>query len=250
MKIDLTGKNILVTGASRGIGRAIAETLAESGARVAAHYHTGEAEAKALAEKIGNGAKIFKADLALAEECENLFSEVIKDFGSIDVLVNNAGTMAMAGMEEDDWTKKWDKTMAINLRSAGILSRRVVLHFKKQGGGRIINIASRAAFRGDTPEFLAYAASKGGMVSLSRSIARDFGKDGVKSFIIAPGWVRTEATNESIKEYGEENIVGDIALNRLTEPRDIAPLVAFLASGLADHATGGTFDVNAGSYVH
>jgi len=250
MKIDLTGKNILVTGASRGIGKAIAETLAESGARVAVHYHTGEEEAKALAEKIGNNAKIFKADLASAEECEKLFLEVTKDFGSIDVLVNNAGAMIMAGMEEDDWTKKWDLIMAINLRSVGILSRRAVLHFKKQGGGRIINIASRAAFRGDTPEFLAYAASKGGMVALSRSIARGFGKDGVKSFIIAPGWVRTEATNESIKEYGEENIVGDIALDRLTEPRDIAPLVAFLASGLADHATGGTFDVNAGSYVH
>jgi NAD(P)-dependent dehydrogenase (short-subunit alcohol dehydrogenase family) len=88
------------------------------------------------------------------------------------------------------------------------------------------------------------------MVALSRSIARDFGKNGVKSFIIAPGWVRTEATKESIEAYGEDYVLGGIALDRLTEPRDIAPLVAFLASGLADHATGGTFDVNAGSYVH
>jgi NAD(P)-dependent dehydrogenase (short-subunit alcohol dehydrogenase family) len=135
MQINLAGKNILVTGASRGIGKAIAETLGEAGARVAVHYYSGEKEAEAAATAIGNGAEIFKADLASAEECEKLFSEVIKSFGRVDVLVNNAGAMIMAGMEDADWTEKWDKTMAINLRSAGILSRRAVLHFKENGGG-------------------------------------------------------------------------------------------------------------------
>ncbi|MFA6170929.1 MAG: SDR family oxidoreductase [Patescibacteria group bacterium] len=250
MQIDLKGKNILVTGASRGIGKAIAETIGGAGAKVAVHFYSAEKEASLVARSIGNGAKTFQAGLESPAECEKLFENVIKDFGSLDVLVNNAGAMIMAGLDDKDWVEKWDRTMAINLRSAGILSRLAVLHFKKKGGGRIINIASRAAFRGDTPEFLAYAASKGGMVALSRSIARDFGKDGIKSFIIAPGWVRTEATRESIEEYGEDQILGGIALDRLTEPKDIAPLAAFLASGLADHATGGTFDVNAASYVH
>jgi NAD(P)-dependent dehydrogenase (short-subunit alcohol dehydrogenase family) len=250
MRIDLKGKNILVTGASGGIGKAITETLGQAGARVAVHFYNGEEGASKLVKTAGNGAKTFQANLEAPEECEKLFKSVVKEFGSLDVLVNNAGAMIMAGLKDDDWLEKWDRIMAINLRSAGILTRLAVLHFKERGGGRIINIASRAAFRGDTPEFLAYAASKGGMVALSRSIARGFGKDGIKSFIIAPGWVRTDATKESIEEYGEENIAGDIALDRLTEPRDIAPLVAFLASGLADHSTGGTFDVNAGSYVH
>jgi NAD(P)-dependent dehydrogenase (short-subunit alcohol dehydrogenase family) len=111
-------------------------------------------------------------------------------------------------------------------------------------------MASRAAFRGDTIDYLAYAASKGGMVSLTRSIARGFGKQNIKAFLIAPGFVRTEMAQEFIDFYGEEKTIADLALPKLTEPDDIAPLVVFLASGMADHATGGTFDINAGSYVH
>jgi NAD(P)-dependent dehydrogenase (short-subunit alcohol dehydrogenase family) len=125
-----------------------------------------------------------------------------------------------------------------------------IQHFKTRQSGRIINIASRAAFRGDTAEFLAYAASKGGVVSLSRSIARAFGKDGITCFVVAPGWVKTDMAEDSIKEYGEEFILQGNALDRLTEPEDIAPMVTLLASGLADHATGTSIDINAASYVH
>jgi NAD(P)-dependent dehydrogenase (short-subunit alcohol dehydrogenase family) len=139
--------------------------------------------------------------------------------------------------------------MAVNLTASGVLAREAVRHFATRGGGRIVFIASRAAFRGDTPEYLAYAASKGGMVSLSRSIARGFGKQGVKSFVIAPGFTRTEMAEEFIARYGEAYAMKDIALDRMTEPRDIAPLVVFLASGLADHCTGTSIDVNAASYV-
>ena len=118
------------------------------------------------------------------------------------------------------------------------------------GGGIIINIASRAAFRGDKKDYMAYAASKAGVVGLTRSIAQAYGKDGIKAFLVAPGFVKTEMAQDFIDEYGEENTLGDMALNQITEPADIARFVAFLASGLADHATGGTFDINAGSYVH
>ena len=111
-------------------------------------------------------------------------------------------------------------------------------------------IASRAAFRGDTPEMLAYAASKAGLVALMRSIARGLGKQGVKAFVVAPGFTRTDMAAAFVEAYGEAHAVSDLALDRMTEPEDIAPLVTLLASGLADHATGGTFDVNAGSYVH
>jgi NAD(P)-dependent dehydrogenase (short-subunit alcohol dehydrogenase family) len=142
--------------------------------------------------------------------------------------------------------------MAINLRAAGILSQLAVRHFiAKKKGGRIITIASRAAFRGDDREYLAYAASKAGLVALSKSIARAFGRYNITSFVIAPGWVKTAMAEETVKAYGSKRLLAEQALRRrLTGPEDIAPLVVFLASGIADHATGTTIDVNAGSYVH
>jgi 3-oxoacyl-[acyl-carrier protein] reductase len=140
--------------------------------------------------------------------------------------------------------------MMVNLNAAALLCKRAVAHFQQQGGGRIISISSRAAFRGDTADYLAYAASKGGLVSLTRSLARAFGKQGIRAFIIAPGFTRTEMAQDFIDQYGEDYALNDIALERLTEPADLGPMVVLLASGLADHATGCTIDINAGSYVH
>ena len=141
-------------------------------------------------------------------------------------------------------------TMNVNLRAAGILSRMAIRHFQSHNGGKIINISSRAAFRGDNAESLAYAASKAGMVALTKSIARAFGRDGITSFVIAPGWVKTDMSAYAIEEHGESFITDTLALDKFTEPKDIAPMVVLLASGLADHATGTTIDINAGSYVH
>lgn len=250
MKIDLSNKNILVTGASRGIGKGIAEGLAASGARVAVHYNNNKAKADELAEKIGNGSKSFQANLEDVDSCNLLFQEVIDDFGHIDVLINNAGIFIMSPLSSQMWVDDWNKTLNTNLRSAGILSRLAILHFMERGGGRIINISSRAAFRGDNPEHLAYAASKAGMVALTKSIARGYGKDGIISFLIAPGWVKTDMNKDTIEQFGEDAITNDLALSKLTEPKDLAPIIALLSSGLADHATGTTIDINAGSYVH
>ena len=121
--------------------------------------------------------------------------------------------------------------------------------FKKQGSGIIINISSRAAHRGDTPDYLAYAASKGGMESLTKSIARAYGKDNITAFGVAPGFTRTAMAKDFIDTYGEDCAVQDMALSKLTEPQDVAQIVLFLASGLGKHATGTTIDVNAGNYV-
>jgi NAD(P)-dependent dehydrogenase (short-subunit alcohol dehydrogenase family) len=140
--------------------------------------------------------------------------------------------------------------MAVNLRAPELLCRLAIRHFRTQGGGRILNVASRAAFRGDTPDFMAYAASKGGLVALTRSIARGFGKEGIVAFTLAPGFVRTDMAQDFIDQYGAGYVVNDLALNTLTEADDIAPFAVLLASGLADHATGCTIDLNAGSYVH
>lgn len=251
MKIDLSGKHILVTGASGGIGECIARMLADTGASVALHCNRNLDRGKALAKEIGHGARAFKADLSAPEECFRLFVDVLEAYDTLDVLVNNAGMIINTPFETpaDEWLENWNKTVMVNLTSAAILSRAAVNHFVTRGGGRIINIASRAAFRGDTPEYLAYAAAKGGMVSMSRSIARAFGKQGVKSFVVAPGFVRTDINKPFIEQYGEDFLVKDLALARLTEPDDVAPTVVFLASGLMDHATGCSIDINAASYV-
>ncbi|MEP1096763.1 MAG: SDR family oxidoreductase [Cyclobacteriaceae bacterium] len=253
MYINLSGLNILVTGASRGIGKALATKLAEAGATIAVHYNKNVRDAENLAHILGNESKAFQADLSKPDEASKLFERVTLEMGSIEILINNAGLAKTAAIDakDDQWTAAWDETMMVNLTSAAILSKKAVQHFlERKAAGRIINIASRAAFRGDEAEYIAYAASKAGLVSLTRSIAKSFGKEGVKAFVIAPGFVRTDMSQEFMQQYGEDHVKGDLALERLTEPKDIAPLVTFIASGMADHATGATFDVNAGSYLH
>ena len=252
MRIDLSSTSVLVTGGSRGIGAAVARSMGQAGARVAIHYKGQRQQAMALAEQIGATAEAFQADLSRVEECTALWKAVVARFGRVNTLVNNAGIAISSPLEgaTGDWLQVWEATMAVNLRAPSILSKLAIGHFMEKGGGRIINISSRAAFRGDQPPYLAYAASKGGLVALTRSIARGFGKAGILAFNVAPGFTRTDMAQDFLDEYGEGYVAGDIALNRLTEPDDIAPFLVFLASGLADHATGCTIDVNAGSYVH
>ncbi len=253
MYINLSGLNILVTGASKGIGKAIATKLAEAGATIGVHYNESTREAESLASIIGNQSRAFQADLSKPGEAAKLFERVSLEMGSLEILINNAGVAVPAKIDESekDWLDKWNTTMMVNLTSAAVLSKKAVEHFiKRRSAGRIINIASRAAFRGDKEDYIAYAASKAGLISLTHSIARNFGDKGIKAFSIAPGFVRTEMAQEFIKQFGEEHAKGDIALERMTETKDISPLVTFIASGMADHATGSTFDVNAGSYMH
>ncbi|MCU0389655.1 MAG: SDR family oxidoreductase [Thermoflexibacter sp.] len=252
MNINLNESNILVTGSSRGIGKAIALRLIQSGAKVAIHYSQHEHSALEIINAYPQQAFAFKADLSKSDEVSQLFDNVIKHFGKLDVLVNNAGIAISSPINKDDelWMRDWELTMSVNLHATGLLCKKAINHFIPHQSGRIINITSRAAFRGDTAEYIAYAASKGGMVAITRSIARAYGKQGIKAFNIAPGFTRTDMAQGFIDEYGELYAMNDIALDRLTEPDDIAPLVVFLASGYADHATGATIDINAASYVH
>ncbi len=252
MKIDLSHQKILVTGASRGLGRAIAQQLAESGAQVAVHYYQNAQTAQRVADTCGNRAAVFQADLGRPVEVLQLFENVIAAFGHLDAVVNNAGISLSADVMggDIDFTDSWSRTMLVNLHATGLLCKKAINHFNERGGGRIVNIASRAAFRGDTADYLAYAASKGGVVSLTRSIARAYGKQHIKAFVVAPGFVRTDMAEDFIQQYGEEYVKSDLALPSLTQPEDVSPTVAFLLSGLADHSTGGTIDINAGSYVH
>jgi 3-oxoacyl-[acyl-carrier protein] reductase len=249
----LRNKTILITGGNRGIGRALSEYFLEHEAKVAVHYNRNRKMAEDLVEKYGENVEIFHADLGQALEVSSLFREVIFRMKHLDVLINNAGIAISSEISENDiqWVDDWMKTIDVNLNAVGLLCKKAIEYFMENSvKGKIINISSRAAFRGDTAEYMAYAASKGGIVALTRSIARAFGKKGIVAFNVAPGFVQTDMAQKFFNRYGKETALNEIALNELTTPGDIAPLVGFLASGLADHATGGTFDINAASYVH
>lgn len=251
--LNLSNKNILVTGASKGIGQAIAEYLMQNGANVAVHYNSDKGAAQKLVAKYPNTTSIcFQADLSRPQSVQQLFKEVLLAYSLLDSIVLNAGVFLAHPISDsiDDWFEVWKSTLAINLDSVGLLTKLGIDHFKTQAsGGCFVYIGSRATFRGETQEYLAYAASKGGLTSLARSVARSFGKDNIKAFVVAPGFTRTQMAEAFIETYGEERILSEIALNQLTTPQDIAPLVGLMCSGLMDHATGATIDMNAGSHI-
>lgn len=252
MQISLHQKNVLVTGASRGIGLGIAKKMLEAGAKVLLHHNRPSENITALQNLYPEQAFSVSANLSQVSAVEQLFEAAIAQLGGVDVLVNNAGIAIESPIEapERNWLEDWQQTMQVNLTAAALLSRKVILHLtshKKKG--RLIHIASRAAFRGDTLEYIAYAASKGGLVAMSHSLARAYGKQGIASFVVAPGFTQTDMAQDFIEKYGEQHALHDIVLPTLTQPEDIAPMVVLLASGLADHATGTSISINAGSYI-
>jgi NAD(P)-dependent dehydrogenase (short-subunit alcohol dehydrogenase family) len=252
MTVSLEGQTVLVTGGSRGIGAAMVRALGAAGATVAVHCRSGAEAAAQLAAEAGPDSAVFQADLADPQACAALARAVLDRYGRIDGLVSNAG-IALPAADADplpDWLGAWHTTLNVNLIAPALLCRELIPQMIRQGGGRIVHVASRAAFRGDTPDYMAYAASKGGMVALHRSIARGYGRQGIKSFLLAPGFTRTGMAQQFIDTYGEALAMQDLALDRLTEPEDLAPAAVFFLSGLLDHATGATLDLNAGSYVH
>ena len=252
MNISLKNQRILVTGASRGIGRAIAKQLSDSGAEIIIHCNNNVAEAEKLKSELVNPAFIESCDLSNVDQVVGFIPKLVEKYGPISGLVNNAGISRSApdSLSTQEWVKIWQETIQVNTTALGILCKEFVDQALINQNGRIVNISSRAAFRGDTTDYIAYAASKGAIVSLTRSIARHYGKQGIKAFLIAPGFTRTDMAAEILAEYGEGFALNDIALKELTKPEDIAPMVTLLCSGLADHATGASIDINAGSYVH
>ena len=251
--IDLTGKVILVTGGSQGIGAVTVRTLVDAGAEVILHYCRSQQAAESVAASLeGDRCHLLSADLMQQNAASILWEDAIKWRGHIDILVNNAGIMQSAGIDDefDVWSSAWQQTLQVNLVAVADLCREAILHFKTRKAGTIINIASRAAFRGDDPNYLHYAASKGAVVALTRSIARGFAADNILAFTVAPGFVSTEMSDRFIQKCGEAEIVRDIPIGKIAPPQDVANVIAFLASGLAPHATGTTIDINGASYVH
>jgi 3-oxoacyl-[acyl-carrier protein] reductase len=228
--------HILVTGASRGIGAAILSALA--GHKVAGHSTKG-----------GNG--LLGADLALPGAADSLWAEALDRLdGRIDVLVNNAGIFEDAPLDAPDWTERWQRTQQINLVAAAELCRLAVLHFQARGtGGRIVNVASRAAYRGDSPAHWHYAASKGGMVAMTKSIARAYAGQGIFAFSVCPGFTMTGMAEDYVASRGGDKLLADIPLGRVADTREVAETVRWLATEAPPSATGSAIDVNGASYV-
>ena len=246
---------ILITGSSNGIGFQIAKDLLKEGHDLALHYNSNNSKIKELVSENKDRSFMVQADLSKEKGAFDLFEKIYKKMGFPDTIINNAGIAESApiNLENKLWINNFDKTISVNLKSPSVLSKLFIEKKRKEKitkKFRIINIASRAAFRGEVEDFISYACSKGGLISLTKTIARSFGKkDNIFAFSVAPGFVNTEMAQSFIKENGEDFVKKGIQLNRLTEPKDISPVISLICTGKMDHSTGSTIDINAGSYL-
>ena len=231
--------HILATGTSRGIGAAIAGAFASDDVRLVGHSTKG-------------GNSDIAADLSDADATRALWWDAMARLdGRIDILINNAGIFEAAPIDQSDdaWLDAWERTMRINLSAAAELSRLAVLHFHEKGGGRIVNMASRAAYRGDSPAHWHYAASKAGMVAMTKSIARGYARDNILAFAVCPGFTMTGMADDYLAGRGGEALLADIPLGRVAEPAEVAAAVRFLALEAPASMTGAVIDINGASYV-
>ena len=246
---------VLLTGSSKGIGYEIAKILLAEGHELALHYNKNESPLGALLKKDKTGSFSIQADLSQQEEIKKMVENTIGKLSFPDCIINNAGIAESADISLDihDWSKMFDKTIDINLKAPSIIFKEF-LNYKREkkinSRLRIINIASRAAFRGEQQDYISYACSKGGIISLTKTMSRSFGEtDNIVAISIAPGFVRTDMAQSFIDKHGEDVVRQGITLDRLTEPKDISPLVSLIVSGKMDHSTGSTIDVNGGSFL-
>lgn len=251
MDKPLQGQTILVTGASKGIGAAIVERLTLEGAKPIIHHVDDELRAKDLLARIGGDGIVLQGDLCEPEGPYALWRKAVDFAGRIHGLVNNAGIRTEISIDSspEDWRAVWQTEFQLNFFAAADLCKEAIQHFKTEGGGRIVNIASRAGQRGGTQDSMPYAASKAAMINLTKSIARSFGRDGASAVCIAPGLVRTDMAEHFLATQGREAAMGDIPIGDMAEPKEIAELVAFVLRYGQDSLNGATLDVNGGSYI-
>ncbi|MGX7952325.1 SDR family NAD(P)-dependent oxidoreductase [Tsuneonella sp. HG249] len=231
---------ILLTGASRGIGAAAKQALEARGCRVIGHATQ-------------SGADLLGADFSDPLAPQMLWEAALNEAGgAIDVLVNNAGLFAANPVDASDiaWLDRWEDTLRINLTSAAQLSRFAVRHWQVRGrGGRMVHVASRAGHRGDSPAHWHYAAAKGGMLALHKTIARQYATDGILSYAIAPGFTDTDMAGDYLASRGGPDLLRDIPLGRVATPQEIATMIVFCALDAPPSMTGATLDANGASYV-
>ncbi|ALE16650.1 3-oxoacyl-[acyl-carrier protein] reductase [Altererythrobacter epoxidivorans] len=232
---------ILLTGSSRGIGAASANALSARGAKVIGHATT------------ASDPRTIAADFTEPAAPQMLWEEALdRSGGQIDVLVNNAGLFSANPVDASDieWLDAWEETMRINLTAAAQLSRFAVRHWQERRcGGRIVHVASRAGHRGDSPQHWHYAAAKGGMLAMHKTIARQYAAEGILSFAITPGFTDTAMAGDYLESRGGAGLLADIPLGRVAKPEEIARIVEFCALDAPPSLTGATLDANGASYV-
>jgi 3-oxoacyl-[acyl-carrier protein] reductase len=249
---DFEGRVVLVTGGSRGIGRAVAEQFAARGATVVVQFRADhEAADDTLAGLDGHGHLALRADVADPDQARALVEQVLGVLGRVDVLVNNAGIYEehpVLTTSDQDWRRIWRRTIDTNLLGPANLIHAVAPHMVAAGGGRIVNVSSRGAFRGE-PSHPAYGASKAGLNSLGQSMARALGGHGIYVTTVAPGYVETDMAAPFLEGAGGDAIRAQSPLNRAATPEEVARVVVFLATPGAESTTGAVVDVNGASYL-
>jgi len=248
---EFEGRGVLVTGGSRGIGRAACIQFAERGAHVAVHYARNERAAREVLDLLpGDGHVCVAADLG-AGEARRLAADALDGLGRIDVLVNNAGIYEahpVLDTDADDWAASWQRTISTNLIGPADLMHAVVPQMVELGGGRIVNVTSRGAFRGE-PEHSAYGASKAALNSLSQSMAQELAPHGIYVTVVAPGFVETDMASAYLDGPKGAAIKAQSPLGRAASPEEIARVIVFLATPGAEYTTGAIVDVNGASYL-
>ena len=252
MQFHFQDQVILVTGASRGIGRAIALMFATAGACVALHYRQNrETAGRTLSELAGGGHMLVQADLTRVADIEAMTAQVVDRLGHIDVLVNNAGVFEahpIAEVSFEDWQRAWERTLQTNLIGPAHLTFCVARHMMRQGGGRVVNVSSRGAFRGE-PTAPAYGASKAGLNAMGQSLAQALAPHNIFVHTVAPGFVETERLAPRLSGPEGDAIRAQSPLGRVARPEEVARTVLFLAAPGTEFLTGCIVDVNGASYL-
>ncbi len=257
-KGPLSDRVILLTGASQGIGAATAGVLGAAGARLIAHYrgHPGDREgAEAAVADIKAGRRhLVAGDFTDNTAVERVWQEALAWYGHIDVLVLNAAFMHPSGGfddSEENWDISWTTHLQVNVQAQARLMRAAVRHFRTRGGGIIVLMSSWVAQRGATdPKMIAYAASKGAIKAVAQSIARGYAKEGIYTYIVAPGIVRTRMSIDFAEmQSGEDAVTQSLAMREWVPPGEVGELIAFLAEGNMRHLSGATLDINGATYV-
>ncbi len=250
--MDFTNKNVLITGASRGIGKATALAFAQKGARIGINFRNNVEEAKkTLSELPGEGHQLFQKDISEKENCETLVTEFVSVFGCLDVLVNNAGISIFHEIDTidfDHWTHAWEETFKTNLFAAANMCYCVAQSMIKTGGGHIVNVSSRGSFRGE-PTKPAYGASKAALNAMSQSLAKKLAPHNIYVGVVAPGFTETEMAAETLTPAERENLLRESPFGRMAQPEEVAHAILFLASDGAKYSSGTIIDVNGASYL-
>jgi NAD(P)-dependent dehydrogenase (short-subunit alcohol dehydrogenase family) len=254
--LALSGKTVLVTGASKGIGAETARCAGGAGAHVIIHYAQDRQGAEAAARDIPNERRLFvQGDFAQREVAERVWREAVAWRGRVDVLINNAAILLWnGGIDESDatWDDVWARTLQVNVLAPAQLMRRAVRHFRESGGGVIVTISSWVVHRGvSNPDTMAYGASKAAIRSMTQSIARGYARKGVLAYVIAPGVVDTQMSQAFAETQagGRAGVESGLAMGEWVPPEEVAKLATYLATGTVRHLSGATLDVNGASYV-